>query len=395
MAVVLRNLIDILRKENIELVAGVEGLERVVSFPHVVENQNVAEFLEGGEIIFTLGIALTEEFTIDDLVHSVYEKGVSAVILNVGPYIQEIPESVIQMGNQNHLPIFYMPWESYCPLVVKAITKEIVRSEENRTAIEIALKSVVGGATQKDLYEDTLSTKGWDLTGDFQVAIIKAIDSSGDMVVNEERAEVIKKSLGMLLMAQSGCIGIVRVKWGSAIVFNNTHEDKMNELISKIEKYLKGIQQHNEKLLFTLGGHVQGVEQVCRSFDQAKKVMSVYNLVDEKVTSGELLRFDVLGIYKLLLSIEDRKVLEEYYQTTIEPLVQYDMYHDTELCSTLKHYLEYNGSVNKVAEKLFVHRNTIGNQIHKIEDILQIDIAAWGDRSKLIVGFMAETLLKA
>ena len=84
--------------------------------------------------------------------------------------------------------------------------------------------------------------------------------------------------------------------------------------------------------------------------------------------------YDELGVYKLLLEINDREVLEDYYRDILGSLEDYDREHDTDHIGFLKIYLECGGVTQAVSERAFRHRNTVVNHIKRIEKITGLDL---------------------
>ena len=101
-----------------------------------------------------------------------------------------------------------------------------------------------------------------------------------------------------------------------------------------------------------------------------------------------------LGLYKLLMSIDDEDVLRDYYDTTIKPILDYDLVNKTELVDLLRCYLKNDGSVNKTADEMFVHRNTINYKINKIEEICDVDLSTLNVRINFSVGLMLMDIIK-
>lgn len=111
MAVTLRELYDGVReKEEIRLVAGQAGMNHVVRWVHMVEGIDISCFLEGDEVAFTTGIALANEDELLTLVTYNYRQNAAGMVINVGPYIAEIPQAVLEFGNAHAFPIFEVPW---------------------------------------------------------------------------------------------------------------------------------------------------------------------------------------------------------------------------------------------------------------------------------------------
>ena len=58
----------------------------------------------------------------------------------------------------------------------------------------------------------------------------------------------------------------------------------------------------------------------------------------------------------------------------LQPLLAYDQAHDADLLATLESYLEQDGNVSATAKVLFLHRNTMISRLHKIKELLQMEL---------------------
>ena len=90
---------------------------------------------------------------------------------------------------------------------------------------------------------------------------------------------------------------------------------------------------------------------------------------------------------KILLNIREPDILEDYVSDVLGRLITFDKEHGTDYLSILKYYLDYNGSVQKVADKTYVHRNTVNYQLNKIKKILEMDLGTFEERFRLIFAF--------
>jgi DNA-binding PucR family transcriptional regulator len=100
-----------------------------------------------------------------------------------------------------------------------------------------------------------------------------------------------------------------------------------------------------------------------------------------------------LDIYKLLLNSKDNQVLKEYYEDTIGKLEKYDEENNTDLTDFLYMYLKNNGSQSLVAEKQYIHRNTVNNQLKKIEKITGYNPLDLEEKLRFYLGFYIKDLL--
>lgn len=96
--------------------------------------------------------------------------------------------------------------------------------------------------------------------------------------------------------------------------------------------------------------------------------------------AGEVISYEGLGIYRLLLQIGDMQKLWRFAEDTLGPLIKYDATHKSELVRTLSVYLAEHASLKQAARKLRVHANTVTYRVHRIEQLTPLDLGDPDDR---------------
>jgi sugar diacid utilization regulator len=96
--------------------------------------------------------------------------------------------------------------------------------------------------------------------------------------------------------------------------------------------------------------------------------------------AGLPVRYDELGIYRLLCTIGDMQHLMGYARDVLGPLLDYDTEHRTELVQTLSVYLRHHGSHKQSARVLHLHTNTVAYRVTRIEAITGLDLSDPDDR---------------
>ncbi|MQA77945.1 MAG: hypothetical protein GEV10_05605 [Streptosporangiales bacterium] len=95
---------------------------------------------------------------------------------------------------------------------------------------------------------------------------------------------------------------------------------------------------------------------------------------------GQLVRYDDLGIYRLLLRIGDMSELWRFADDVLGPVIEYDTTHKLDLVKTLSEYLRHQGSLKQVSRSLHVHPNTVAYRAQRIEKLTGLDLADPDDR---------------
>ena len=98
--------------------------------------------------------------------------------------------------------------------------------------------------------------------------------------------------------------------------------------------------------------------------------------------------FDEMGFVRILFSVSNHAVLEQYIEEKLGRLTEYDHTHNTDYFHTLYQYLLYNGSVQKIADELFCHRNTINYRIRILKEEFGIDLENGMEKFELMAAFL-------
>ncbi|MGQ0718373.1 MAG: PucR family transcriptional regulator [Pseudonocardiales bacterium] len=96
--------------------------------------------------------------------------------------------------------------------------------------------------------------------------------------------------------------------------------------------------------------------------------------------AGQLVRYDELGIYRLLCTIGDMRQLMGFARDVLGRLLDYDEEHRTDLVHTLSVYLHHHGSHKRSARMLHLHTNTVAYRAARIEAITGLDLDDPDDR---------------
>ena len=104
------------------------------------------------------------------------------------------------------------------------------------------------------------------------------------------------------------------------------------------------------------------------------------------------MKYEDIGIYKLLLGIENKQLLKNYVYENLGKLSEHDRLHETDYESTLRIYLENGGSVQSAAQQTGVHRNTVNYKMKMIREILNVELSD-EERTNLRLAFCAQDIL--
>ncbi|WP_040208897.1 PucR family transcriptional regulator [Neobacillus jeddahensis] len=100
---------DIFIRKHFEqalVIAGNEGIQRVVKWVHVVEVTSIRNLLNGNELILSTGVAWRDNTKLFvSMVREFIENDAAGLCLEMGTYMSEVPAEVITLANEYDFPI--------------------------------------------------------------------------------------------------------------------------------------------------------------------------------------------------------------------------------------------------------------------------------------------------
>ena len=187
--------------------------------------------------------------------------------------------------------------------------------------------------------------------------------------------------------------GVVASKTERIIVLLSFKDEEdinvsLNEFTKQIEEMDKRFK--NIDMIVGIGRIVSYLENFEKSYKDSIKAITTGQILD----SGLVTNYENLGIYKILSQDYLEEELEEFYDTTLKPLVEYDQRKSTELIKTLESYFNNNGNLKRMSDELFTHYNTILYRVQRIMDITSMDLENPSDRLNLDISLKIKKLLK-
>lgn len=105
-----------------------------------------------------------------------------------------------------------------------------------------------------------------------------------------------------------------------------------------------------------------------------KQALHALEISKEHAMAQSVVRFDQLGVLRLLHLIHDHDEVAAFLAETVHPLLEYDQTHGTDLLETLRVYCSEQGNARRVAEKMYLHYNTVLYRLKRIEQITGISL---------------------
>lgn len=391
-----RQIIELPSLKKLKIAGGRDGLDRTVRWVHFIDLPDVLPWVRGGELLFITGIGLkNDETQLVNLVHGIANKQLAGLVINVGPYIPSIPQSVIQLADVLKFPVFELPWEVKLVEVTQDVSRYIVTKQIEEKSIHDLLENILFVADSDFSSLIRRGTyHGYDLslpcqvgivrTDDFETCLTEPQDEVTLMKLKERFERIVrnvldKSQLKALTMARAD--SIIFLLSGKA-----GRQGSRSETTALAQEIINNCSLKMPKITVKVGfGECSPDLAGARdSFDQARMALKLAGFAGD---NGGICHYGSLGINKLLFEL-DQRTLEAYYQETLGELLKYDEENGTELMYTLAAYFRENGNAMQAAKRTFIHKNTLAYRLKKIEQITGKSLTNMYDRIALQMGLI-------
>ena len=111
------------------------------------------------------------------------------------------------------------------------------------------------------------------------------------------------------------------------------------------------------------------VYQIKQCFEEAKYAASLKAGIEKNI-----MLYEDLGIYKIILPFCDNEIMKEFARKYIKPLEDFDLETNGNLLETAVGYVLNDGDLQKTADAMIQHKNTIRYRLKNISNILEMNI---------------------
>lgn len=370
---------------KMKLVAGKSGLNNLVDWVHIIEDENATHFLHGNELVFTAGIRNFSENWLADFAKGLYEAGAKAFVVNLGPHIRVISQEVIDFCEEKDFPLFTIPWETRMVDMTRAFCESIIQAERVESTISSCIKNILFhiGDAQTQILQ--MERYGYLRDSNFCFICSKIDETYDEMYAQYVKqlardAERAAKEINELFICFEFQDMLI-------LVLAEYTEEDVRHYMARLLQIAKG-RGYFDKLYFGVSAVQKNLSEQEENFHKALKCGKLALRLGEKI-----LYYEEIGMYQLLLAIDDYAVMKSFYNEFIGKVEVYDEENGTDYLGFLKSYVRNDGSPQLVAKEQFIHRNTVNNNIKKIELITGYDLNKIENKVRCVIGLQIRDLL--
>lgn len=350
---------EIGQKYKLQLIAGAGGLKNIVNWFYLAEDLSNSSFIRPGYLVITTGFSQDKDRWLIEFLKILEEREICGVIINTGQYLKEtdLTAEVLAFCNDKNLPLFTMPWEMHIADLSSDCGNRIFTEAHRTDRVVESFRHLLQGDDNPEKYVERLLERGYAAGDDYLVAVLNLGETEGRMLFHAE---------SYISHHQEPCCFFEQKEY-LVLIFENMAEESCRNYLQDMSRMLSSLQRkekESEVIRVGIGNTCEGLTSLKGSMKKAIAALTMAQVRKEDVAA-----FDQLGFYQLLLMLDDRKLLQDYYQQKLGKLIQFDLAHHGEYQETLKYYLLYHGSIQQMAERMNCHRNTVNYRVRALKDL--------------------------
>jgi hypothetical protein len=157
---------------GMELICGEKNMGNLVEWVHMLEDPETAHFLHGRELIFSTGIGHSDTSWFVEFVKGLMENNASGLVLNIGPYIKEVPNELKAYCQEQQFPLLTIPWQTRIVDITNEFCRRIIEAEEAETTVAGAFRELIISPEKLSEYRPILEKKSFNTNAEFCVMTI-------------------------------------------------------------------------------------------------------------------------------------------------------------------------------------------------------------------------------
>lgn len=375
-------------KFQLKIVAGRAGMDTVVGWVHMIEDETIVSRFKGEELAITTGMKTNQPEWLFHLIQQMHKAECAGLIVNVGMYIDVIPSDIIIWCEQNHFPILIMPWEKSITSLTQNFCLQIMDQKQYEKQISNTLIKAITGTGTRAEYEKILSNE-YDINNTFQTICLYVKRQKEEEVLYTQAILKLENVFGTWKNTKkiTTAYAIMYVEDYLVLLVNAIKDSEFIELPNLIRQSFQFFER-KKTLFIGVGPKVDNIESLQMGYRRARIAMK--RAVDSQ---ERYVDYDTMGIYKILYSVDDIELLSSYANQLLKPILVYDAEHNAGYLETLRSYIKNDRSLIKVSEDTFTHRNTVNYRINNMKKLLNNEMKSFTDLFPYQVALMIYDML--
>lgn len=386
-----KDLLSLTTMSQAKVIAGLGGMEKSIRWSYKAENINFEKWVRGKELLIVSSpVTQRKNFDLYKTIEKAIELNMSCALLLIGEnYVTQIDKKVIDLAENNDFPLFTMPWNVPLLDFFEELGHAISYLDDRKDIEDSLLAEIIfGNCINTSSIEHKCKQMGYDLGVLEQVFVLHLCEPNSKETFNklkynddEPSDECIRKnqrisndqirSYAQTLkeyFSECNYPAIVSCYGDRIIGFMRNCADDRKKIIEIFERFDKFLQNDLNEIEYTLniGETCENISKLQKSFQETSKTNSVLEHINRK---NEIVFYDEIGFYRMLMSYENTAPMQQFANEVLSPIIQYEKKAHTQLMETMWAYFECDCNLQRTADKLFSHKNTVKYRLQRVEQL--------------------------
>ena len=385
-----KDLLSLTTMSQAKVIAGFGGMEKGIRWSYKAENINFDKWVRGKELLIVSSpVTQRKNFDLYKTIEKAIELNMSCALLLIGEnYVTQIDKKVIDLAENNDFPLFTMPWDVPLLDFFEELGHAISYLDDRKDIEDSLLAEIIfGNCINTSNIEQKCRQMGYDLGVLEQVFVLHLSEQNSKETCNrlkyndEPSDECTRKNQRITndqirnyaqtlkeYFSQCNYPAIVSCYGDRIIGFMRNCADNRKKIIEIFERFAKFLQNDLNEIEYTLniGETCENISKLQKSFHETSKTNSVLAHINRK---NEIVFYDEIGFYRMLMSYENTAPMQQFANEVLSPVIQYEKKAHTQLMKTMWAYFECDCNLQRTADKLFSHKNTVKYRLHRVEQL--------------------------
>lgn len=365
--------------EGARLVAGFSGLDNPISWVNLMEILDAVDSLQKGEFLITTGYQLDDETRYADVVSRLRRRDVSAMAVQTGYYLQEIPEYIVRSANAEGFPVIELPPNLTFSAMIHTLMEQLALQPAPRT--DNSLDTLFKMLAELTEWNPSLFSG----EGGADSYLFLATGCEDDVRAGETAQDGILRIRSYLLSQAREFEQVSLPDGRTAFCLNLQPENTFEDVIFELTILLTFLseQQH-------INYHI-GVDRITDAGNLRaafEHTVACCNVLERIGAKRGVCPHQNIPFFELFDAIHrnNRSVL--LGSGALQKLLDYDRTNRSAYVHTLRVYLAHQGNVVQSAARLFIHRHTMINRLQKITELCSLNLNDYYTRIYLSLALM-------
>ena len=222
---------------RLRILAGKGGMDHVVGWVHMLEDETIVSRFSGQELAVTTGMKAQEKDWLLHLVQAMKHADSTGIIINTGMYLHTVPPEVIAWCEKNSFPLLVMPWEISIPQLIQNFCTRIMQRMQKEKELSSSFQDIINGHEISEQLLAKIQTR-FDPKGSFRIFCIRISFGVEDTSAFLQAMLKLENVLGLWEKGKHIRIPYLVIEYEDcyALTVNNFPSDSGDELAQQILK---------------------------------------------------------------------------------------------------------------------------------------------------------------